>query len=133
MIYRLYADGGARGNPGPAASGYFLFGENDDLVDYGGEYLGEVTNNQAEYKALLSGLKLAHKRKVTELEIFMDSELIVKQVLGEYKVKDAQMREFFVKVKAQLEKFVSYKIIHVKRNKNYFADRMVNIILDSTK
>jgi ribonuclease HI len=130
MSYNLFTDGGARGNPGAAAAGFFLFDEKFILVDFGGKYLGETTNNKAEYSALLEGLKLAKKHEVASVHVFMDSELIVKQLNGSYKVKDAEMKHLFDKVQKAIAEFESVQFTHVLRAKNRFADKMVNIVLD---
>src|SRR5213593_4086259 len=90
---RLSTDGGARGNPGPAAFGYVLETEDGTVLDARGEAIGVATNNVAEYRALIAGLEAALERGVTELEVVSDSELVVKQMRGEYKVKNAALRE----------------------------------------
>jgi len=132
-MHYLYTDGGARGNPGPAASGAFLFDHNMQLLDFSGTYLRETTNNVAEYEALLEGLKMAHKNKVTEIRCHLDSELVVKQLNGEYKVKNDNMNRLYNRVKAEAEKFKQIEFAHIPRNKNKFADRMVNVILDAVQ
>lgn len=131
-MFNLFTDGGSRGNPGPAATGFFIF-EGNILVDFGGEYLGEATNNVAEYKALILGLKTSLKTMIRDITCHLDSELIVKQLNGEYKVKDANMKMLFDQVVELREKFDDITFVHVPRAENKYADRMVNVILDSVQ
>lgn len=131
QTFILHTDGGSRGNPGLAASVAVLFDQNYNLIDQMGEYIGQTTNNQAEYKGLLFGLQLAKKNKVSDLVICMDSELVVKQMLGEYKIKDLGLKELAEQVKSQLKNFTSYKFKHVRREKNKEADALVNKVLDN--
>jgi catechol 2,3-dioxygenase len=124
-------DGGARGNPGPAAIAAVVQGPGGEVLEERGERIGHATNNVAEYKALLLGIELATAHGATELELVGDSELIVKQVKGEYKVKNANMRELHAEVKAALRPFERWSIRHVRREQNAEADRLVNEALDS--
>jgi ribonuclease HI len=123
-------DGGARGNPGPAAIGVVLRDGEGEVLEERGERIGRATNNVAEYRALLRGIELAAAHGATELELIGDSELVVRQVEGRYKVKDATMRELHAKVKRALEGFESWTIRHVRRESNAEADRLVNEVLD---
>lgn len=123
-------DGGARGNPGPAAIAAVVQGPGGEVLEEHGERIGHATNNVAEYKALLLGIKLAAARRAGELELIGDSELVVKQVKGEYKVKDANMRKLHAEVKAALRSFDRWSIRHVRREQNAEADRLVNEALD---
>jgi ribonuclease HI len=123
-------DGGARGNPGPAAIAAVVQGPGGEVLTERGERIGRATNNVAEYKALLLGIELAATLKAPELELVGDSELIVKQVKGEYKVKDATMRELHAEVKRALLDFERWSIRHVRREHNKEADRLVNEALD---
>ncbi len=123
-------DGGARGNPGPAAIGVVVRGPGGELLEEHGERIGRATNNVAEYKALLRGIELAAKHEAEELELVGDSELIVRQVEGRYKVKDATMKQLHGEVKAALTGFESWSIRHVRREQNADADRLVNAALD---
>jgi len=127
----LFTDGGARGNPGNSGSGCVLFTIDYKLIDFDAKFLGIKTNNQAEYMALINGLELALNHQISELNIFMDSELIVKQLKGEYKVKDEKMILLKKSVDNLFTKFKSIEIKHVKREKNSFADKLVNLVLDS--
>ena len=123
-------DGGARGNPGPAAIGVIVRDGDGEVVVERGERIGEATNNVAEYRALLLGLELAKRLGGTELELIGDSELVVRQVEGRYKVKNAGMKELYQKAKAALRDFDSWSIRHVRREHNADADRLVNEALD---
>ncbi len=127
---QLSTDGGARGNPGPAGAGLVIKDENGNILLEHGQYLGETTNNVAEYSALIEALKFAKTLGGTDLEIFMDSELIVKQMLGQYKIKQPHLQELAVKVKALLAEFDSYTFKHILREYNKEADRMVNQAID---
>jgi ribonuclease HI len=122
-------DGGARGNPGPAAIGVVLR-EGDQVLEEVGETIGEATNNVAEYRALLRGIELAATHGASELELIGDSELVVRQVEGRYKVKNAGMKELHEEVKRALREFDSWSIRHVRRTENADADRLVNQALD---
>jgi ribonuclease HI len=123
-------DGGARGNPGPAAVGVVVRDGDGEIVEERGERIGTATNNVAEYRALLLGIERARELGASELELVGDSELIVRQVKGEYKVKDATLRGLHAEVKEALGPFESWSIRHVRREQNAEADRLVNEVLD---
>jgi len=123
-------DGGARGNPGPAAIAAVVQSPAGKVLEERGERIGRATNNVAEYKALLLGIELAVGLGAKEIELVGDSELVVRQVKGEYKVKDATMRELHAQVKHTLTPFESWSIRHVRREQNAEADRLVNEALD---
>jgi len=124
----LYTDGGARGNPGPAGIGAVLkIGEQEFLFK---KYIGETTNNQAEYQALILGLEKAKEHGVAELSCFLDSELVVKQLNREYKVKDKDLAVQFMKIWNILPEFKKVTFTHVRREQNKTADRLVNEVLD---
>jgi ribonuclease HI len=123
-------DGGARGNPGPAAIGVVVRDAGGEVLEERGERIGRATNNVAEYRALLLGIELAAAHGASELDLLGDSELIVRQVEGRYKVKDAMMKELHAEVKRALEGFESWSIRHVRRAENADADRLVNEALD---
>ena len=123
-------DGGARGNPGQAAIAAVVQGAGGEVLEERGERIGRATNNVAEYKALLLGIERAKAHGASELELIGDSELIVKQVKGEYKVKDATMRELHAETKDALQGFDRWSIRHVRRENNVEADRLVNEVLD---
>ena len=135
--YILYTDGGARGNPGPAAAGVVIYDAKLKEVDKFAHYLGVATNNQAEYQALILGLgriqKIvsdSHKLAETPVEVFMDSELIVKQLSGEYRVKNKGLKPLVAKVEELAAQFASIKFRHIFRDKNTLADKLLNIELD---
>ncbi len=123
-------DGGARGNPGPAAIAAVVQDAGGEVLEEHGERIGRATNNVAEYKALLLGIERAAALGASEIELVGDSELIVKQVKGEYKVKDATMRELHGQVKKRCGTSISWSIRHVRREYNAEADRLVNEALD---
>ncbi|MCB9802691.1 ribonuclease HI family protein [Candidatus Nomurabacteria bacterium] len=131
MQGKLFTDGGARGNPGPAAIGGVLYNENQEEIASFSEYIGETTNNQAEYRALLKGLELALEKKLEELACFLDSELVVKQLNKEYRVKDAELAKLFVKIWNLSQQFKVISFSHVRREFNKEADRLVNQALDN--
>jgi ribonuclease HI len=124
-------DGGALGNPGPAAIGVVVRDADGIVVDSVGETIGKTTNNVAEYRALLRGLELAAAHGATELELVGDSELVVRQIEGRYKVKNAAMKELYAQAKKALADFDDWSIRHVKRGQNADADRLVNEALDN--
>jgi ribonuclease HI len=125
---RLFTDGGSRGNPGPAASAYVLEAEDGTVLDARGEPIGVATNNVAEYRALVNGLAKATEFGVDELEVVSDSELLVKQMRGEYKIKNAALIDLSFEAKRQIG-VVRYKA--VRREHNELADRLVNDALDA--
>jgi ribonuclease HI len=129
---RLSTDGGSRGNPGPAAYGYVLETDDGTVLDARGETIGVATNNVAEYRALLAGLEAALDRGVDELEVVSDSELLVKQMRGEYKVKNDALRELVEDAHALARRLARISYTAVRREHNELADRLVNEALDST-
>jgi ribonuclease H / adenosylcobalamin/alpha-ribazole phosphatase len=131
MNARLSTDGGARGNPGPAAYGYVLETDDGTVLDARGEAIGVATNNVAEYRGLLAGLASALDRGVNELEVVSDSELLVKQMRGEYKVKNEALRELVAQARALAERLEAVSYTAVRREHNDLADALVNEALDS--
>ena len=130
MHVQIYTDGGARGNPGPAATGIIIKDKNGKLLAGYGEYLGKQTNNFAEYSAFISALKKAKELGVDTADCFLDSKLIVEQLNGRWKVKEPTLQKLFVQAfnsASQLKK-VTYK--HIYREINKEADSWVNKILD---
>ena len=123
-------DGGARGNPGPAAVAAVLTNPDGGLIEQLGKPIGRATNNVAEYRAVLLGIELARSVGAREVELIGDSELVVKQVKGEYRVKDAGLQPLHAEVKAALAGFDRWSIRHVRREQNAAADRLVNETLD---
>jgi ribonuclease HI len=124
-------DGGARGNPGPAAIAAVVQDGEGNVLEERSETIGEATNNVAEYRALLLGIDRAASHGARQLELVGDSELVVRQVKGEYKVKDATLRELHGQVRLALQGFDDWSIRHVGRDENEEADRLVNEALDS--
>ena len=130
MKARLSTDGGARGNPGPAAYGYVLETEDGTVLDARGETIGVATNNVAEYRALIAGLEKAVELGIEELEVVSDSELLVKQMQGEYKVKNEALRELNDEANFLERKLGRVRYKAVRREHNELADRLVNEALD---
>jgi len=130
-MYFLFTDGGARGNPGPAAAGVVLKDADGNVLKELGIFLGTTTNNEAEYKALISGLKTVVEAEVKEVLCILDSELIVKQLKGAYRVKSPTLKILFDEVKALEKNFTRIGYKHVPRAKNKHADRLVNEVLDN--
>ncbi len=131
MKARLWTDGGARGNPGPAASAFVLEAEDGTVLDARGEAIGVATNNVAEYSALVAGLQRAAEAGVTELEVLSDSELMVKQMRGEYRVKNRDLQPLFLAASRAAREIGSVTYTHVRREHNELADRLVNEALDA--
>lgn len=133
MKLSIYSDGGARGNPGPAAAGIVIKNEAEKTVAEFGEFLGEQTNNFAEYSALILGLKKAKELGAAEVECILDSELVTKQMRGEYKVREPNLQKLFVQAYNAASQFkkVSYK--HTLRAGNKEADEWVNKTLDQIR
>ncbi|MBW3592952.1 MAG: ribonuclease HI family protein [Actinobacteria bacterium] len=131
MNARLYTDGGARGNPGPAAAAYVLEAEDGTILDARGEVIGVATNNVAEYRALLAGLERAVAAGVDQLEVVSDSELLVKQMSGEYRVKNEALRELSLEAARLGRRLGRVRYRAVRRAQNELADRLVNEALDA--
>jgi ribonuclease HI/8-oxo-dGTP pyrophosphatase MutT (NUDIX family) len=129
-ILKLYTDGGSRGNPGPSACAYVIYDDKDVLVEKRGFYLGFDTNNQAEYEGLIRGLERITEFTAVEVLVYMDSELVVKQLNGQYRVKNEGLRSQFNKVKDLELRFDKVTINYIPRRLNHEADREVNRILD---
>ena len=130
MKARLSTDGGARGNPGPAAYAYVLEAEDGTVLDARGEAIGVATNNVAEYRALTAGLAKAVELGVEEVEVVSDSELLVKQMRGEYRVKNEALRALFLEASALARKVGRVEYTAVRREHNELADSLVNEALD---
>jgi ribonuclease HI len=126
----LRTDGGARGNPGPAGAGFVLEDAAGTTVVDGGKFLGVATNNEAEYEALRWGLETALAHDVREIEVRADSELVVRQVLGVYRVRNARLAPMHAQVMALLGRFESHRIMHVRRAENQVADDLANAAMD---
>jgi ribonuclease HI len=127
----IHVDGGARGNPGPAAIGAVVSTPDGDVLDEASERIGETTNNVAEYRALLLGLERARALGATEVEVINDSELVARQLQGAYKVKHAGLRPLYDQAMEALERFERWSVRSVPREQNAHADRLVNAALDA--
>ena len=130
MRARLLTDGGSRGNPGPAAYGYVLEAEDGTVLAAHGEAIGVATNNVAEYRALLAGLERAAETGIDELAVVSDSELLVKQMRGEYNVKNVALRELWEEAQRTASRLATVTYEAVRREENELADRLVNEALD---
>jgi ribonuclease HI len=128
---RLFTDGGARGNPGPAAAAYVLETDDGTVLAAHGEAIGIATNNVAEYRALVAGLEAARGLGVSDLEVVSDSELLVKQMRGEYKVKNAALRALSIEAAALAREIGDVRYTAVRREHNELADSLVNQALDA--
>ena len=131
MKTRLFTDGGARGNPGPAAYAYVLEAEDGTVLAAHGEAIGIATNNVAEYRALVEGLRKAAELVVDEVEVVSDSELVVKQMRGEYRVKNEALRALSVEAARLARRLGKVSYTAVRREHNELADRLVNEALDA--
>lgn len=126
----IHSDGGARGNPGPAGIGAILHSADSKVIAEISKYIGETTNNQAEYQALIAALEKAKELKAQEVDCFLDSELVVKQLNREYKVKNAELAPLFLKVHNLSLSFKKIKFSHVRRELNKEADCLANRAMD---
>ncbi|MBI2448657.1 ribonuclease HI family protein [Candidatus Microgenomates bacterium] len=130
MIHHLYSDGGSRGNPGKAA-GAFVIKKDEKIVAEGSIFLGTATNNKAEYAGLILGLEKLSSLTKGEVRCFLDSELVVKQLKGEYRIKDEGLKPLFAKVVQLKNNFEKITFTHIRREKNKEADFLVNKELDN--
>ncbi len=126
----IYTDGGARGNPGPAGIGVVIFNEKEEIIGQYKKYIGETTNNQAEYQAVVLGLEEAKKLKVEEVELRMDSELVCSQINGVYKIKNQAFQDSFIKIYNLKQSFKNITFMYIPREKNKLADSLANQAMD---
>jgi ribonuclease HI len=127
----IFTDGGARNNPGPAGIGVVIFDENEkEILGKHKKYIGETTNNQAEYKAVVLALEEAKKMKAEEIEIRLDSELVCSQINGEFKLKNKDFQDSFIKIWNLRQSFKKSVFKHIPREKNRLADKLVNQAID---
>jgi ribonuclease HI len=131
--YIIYVDGASRGNPGPASYGFALFDAQGKLVQKGSEYIGITTNNVAEYTALIEALRCVLQKNISAIEIRSDSQLLVRQVTGEYKVRTPHIQELHDQARDLLRRMAFYEIKHVPRSQNKIADQLANEALDRLK
>ena len=127
----LHADGGARGNPGPAGIGVVLRDEEGNVIGEIARGIGHATNNVAEYTALIEGLELALEKGITDVGVYMDSKLVVSQMKGEWKIKNDQLRRLAVKAQSLLRRFERKTLKHVPRERNAAADKLANQGMDA--
>lgn len=133
MKATLFTDAGARGNPGPAGIGVILKDQTDTVIGEIAAAIGVTTNNVAEYKALVAGLELAHEKGVTDIEVYMDSKLVVFQVKGEWKIKNNSLRPLAVRARHLLDRFENWTLSHVAREENADADKLANQGMDAAQ
>ena len=126
----IYTDGGARGNPGPAALGVVIYDESGKIVKRFGKFLGEKTNNEAEYEAVIAALSEAQGLGTASVELNLDSELVARQLSNIYRARDKRMQEFVLKIRNLETKFEKVSYHHVPRGKNRLADKLVNEAID---
>jgi len=126
----LRTDGGSRGNPGPAGAG-FVIERDGEVICQGGRFLGETTNNVAEYEALIWGLENVQALGFAEVTVYADSELLVRQVNGQYRVKNEGLKPLFARARDLTRSFSSIDVVHVRRESNAAADRMANEAMDA--
>jgi ribonuclease HI len=129
----IATDGGARGNPGPSGIGAVLTDAEGERVGHVAECIGIATNNQAEYRAFIAGLEAALRLGATQVTVQSDSELLVKQILGEYRVKNEKIQPLYKAASTLLDKFEKYTVKHVRREANAEADALVNAALDAAE
>ena len=132
MKLNAHTDGASRGNPGPAAIGCVI-GEDGSVLEKFGRTIGKTTNNIAEYKACLAALERMSELHATKVEIFSDSELLVRQINGEYRVKNPGLKPLYGQVMAILRTFETWRVTHVPRSMNAEADRLANKALDNAE
>ena len=130
--FKIYSDGGARGNPGPAAIGIMISDEQGEIIQDHKETIGETTNNVAEYTAVIVGLELAQKLGAQDIDYYVDSELVAKQISGEYRVKTPHILVLYKEVKERMKNFKKIKFHHVPRTHEQlrYVDKLVNEALD---
>ncbi len=130
---KLFTDGACRGNPGAGGAGAVITDGSENVLWEGKEYLGHCTNNIAEYRALILGLKAALNHAYPDIEVYLDSELLANQINGSYKVKNENLKQLMQEVRTLLASFHSYSVRHVRRCHNAQADRLANLAIDEYK
>jgi len=126
----LFTDGACRGNPGQGGAGAVLMGMNGEVIGTAKKFIGHCTNNIAEYRALILGLETALERGAAVISIYLDSELLVRQIQGIYRVKNPDLKPLMLEIRDLLDRFETWKIEHVPRNKNALADGLANEAID---
>jgi ribonuclease HI/probable phosphoglycerate mutase len=128
----LFTDGACRGNPGQGGAGAVLLGRNGEVLGTAKKFLGHCTNNIAEYRALILGLEMALERGTSAISIYLDSELLVRQIQGIYRVKNPDLKPLMVEIRDLMDRFDAWKIEHVPRSENALADGLANEAIDET-
>lgn len=128
--FSLYTDGACRGNPGPGGAGSVIRDGDGSVIGTCKKYLGRCTNNEAEYQALIMGMEEAVRRGCSRLDIFLDSELVVRQIGGAYRIRSKNLIKYIHRVKNLLSLFQDYTIAHIDRSLNQMADRLANEAID---
>lgn len=135
--FQVFSDGGSRGNPGAAAYGWLLYSAKGELLNFDSQFMGIATNNSAEYNGIAAALKYlaraqtAGKLRVETVSCYLDSELVVKQLRGEYKIKNQDLLPLSLQIQAAVAKLGEVEFMHIPREQNKLADRLVNIALDN--
>jgi ribonuclease HI len=129
MRLSIYADGASRGNPGPGAIGAIVLGERDEELARISQSIGLTTNNQAEYKAVIAAIKTASKFNAAEAILYLDSQLVVNQLIGKYKIKNTSLQSLYAEAIKQIKGFKKLTIVHIPREKNKIADALANAAL----
>lgn len=129
LLY-IWSDGGARGNPGPAGAGVVISRSDGEVVENLSRYLGQTTNNVAEYRALLLGLERALQLQAAAVRVHLDSQLVVRQLQGSYRVRKPHLRPLYQQAQDMLRRFKRAELVHVPREQNRAADRLVNEAID---
>ncbi|OGS34095.1 MAG: hypothetical protein A2474_03035 [Elusimicrobia bacterium RIFOXYC2_FULL_34_12] len=127
----LYADGASRGNPGNAGIGIIIYDNTEKVVKTVNKYIGKATNNVAEYNAFLTALEEAEKLGAKNIKIFIDSELVFKQYLGEYKINNESLKQILIRIREKVKSFLSVDVQHILREKNKEADKLANIAINT--
>lgn len=129
-LIKVFCDGGSRGNPGPAASGVVFLNNEDQVIAEFNQYIGIDTNNQAEYQAVVLAITKLAEYKFNHVKFYLDSELIVKQLNGIYRIKNLELKPHYLKIISWLKEHPTTTVEHVRRELNKLADAQVNICLD---
>jgi len=127
---KIFIDGASRGNPGRSASAIIFCNADGEVIEQLGHYLGETTNNVAEYVALIKALERAQELGLDDIEVLSDSQLLTKQIKGEYTVHNERLKELFIKAQSLIKKIPSFSLRHIPREENFLADKLANAILD---
>jgi ribonuclease HI len=133
ILLKLYVDGASRGNPGPAGIGFLIMDEDGSLVVEEGQYIGETTNNVAEYRALIAGIRAAISHRPEEVRAFSDSQLLVRQINGEYRVRHENLIPLYQEAMTLIGELPRFQLSHISRRENKEADALANRGIDHQK